>query len=222
MKTRTDWTPYLDDPDSAPFFYRSAIAAQYLRALFGAYTGGWINVRCLQKHTGFMPCVGRLNSKTNVWTWENWYPVIETLANPDNLIWAAFLAESEGYDVYVGVLPRGKHGEARKASLYHAGAAWVELDFHKQESEAATIQMAEQANPDIIVHSGGGLHLYFLAETPIDLTPETLAAFEKSMKYRQAKMGADPTHDATRILRLPGTANHKQEAPRPVRLLKCP
>jgi len=81
---------------------------------------------------------------------------------------------------------------------------------------------AQATHPDILVHSGGGLHLYWVLKSPIPMTAETARTFEMGLKSRQRKLGADAVHDITRILRPAGFSNFKYDPPRPVRLLQCP
>ena len=221
MQSYPDWTPYFTKSATCPLALKVDMASVFLSALFAPYETGWINLRCLKKHKGDRPRFGSLNSRSNTWTWEHWFPLLETVANPSQLIGVAFAAECCGYDVYVGVLPRGRHGEARKASVYSAGVAWAELDFDKQGGEAETLAKAAAAHPDILVSSGGGLHLYWTLKSPVPMTSETARAFEMSLKSRQRKLEADAVHDITRILRLPGSSNFKYDPPRPVRLLQC-
>ena len=221
MQAYPDWSPFLTKEASYPYLLKVDMARTFIRALYAPYEAGWINLRCLRKNTGTRPRFGSLNARTNTWTWEHWFPLTETVADPDALIGVAFAAECYGYNVYVGVLPRGRHGEARKASIYSAGMAWAELDFDKQGGEAETLRKAQATRPDILVNSGGGLHLYWALKSPIPMTSDTARAFEMSLKARQRKLEADAVHDVTRILRLAGCCNFKYDPPRPVRLLEC-
>ena len=222
MQAYPDWTPHYTETATCPLILKVDMATAFISAVFANYEAGWINLRCLKKHDGDRPKFGKLNTRTNTWIWEHWFPLVETVADPSHLIGVAFAAECYGYNVYVGALPRGRHGEARKSSIYMAGVAWAELDFDKQGGEAETLRKAEATHPDVLVHSGGGLHLYWLLKSPIPMTAETARLFEMALKSRQQKLGADAVHDITRILRLPCTGNYKYDPPRPVVLLRCP
>jgi hypothetical protein len=82
--------------------------------------------------------------------------------------------------------------------------------------------------PSIVVGSGGGLHAWWVLEEPLLLdTPEAFAAARRLAdrwrglcRARATRVGADldPVADLARVLRLPGTQNHKYKPPRPVLL----
>jgi Rne/Rng family ribonuclease len=71
------------------------------------------------------------------------------------------------------------------------------------------------------VRSGGGLHVYWISDRP--LTPEEWRPFAFGLKAlaqaHKLKNDLGVIADSARVLRVPGTFNMKQAAPRPVRLL---
>jgi hypothetical protein len=73
------------------------------------------------------------------------------------------------------------------------------------------------------VASGGGVHAYWLTDEPwLCSSPESREAIAVLQHAWVLKVGADPTvHDLARILRVPGTLNHKYNPPRPVSFLWC-
>lgn len=74
--------------------------------------------------------------------------------------------------------------------------------------------------PSIIVKSGGGLHVYFCLSRPLtreEWQPLALA-LTKAGKRHGLKADYQVTVDSARLLRIPGTENNKQAAPRPVTL----
>lgn len=94
---------------------------------------------------------------------------------------------------------------------------WLDVDFKMYDTPEACVRGVKEfldggiPNPTFIVNSGGGLHLYWVFEE--ELTPERwrplaqgLAALAKRMGLR-ADYGV--TIDSARVLRLPGTINHK-------------
>jgi hypothetical protein len=91
-----------------------------------------------------------------------------------------------------------------------AGPAWGDA-----EQAARTKLAACQEQPSMIVHSGGGLHAYWFVDVVVADTK-----LEETNARLAAALGSDPSvADWTRILRLPGTFNHKPEygiSPRPV------
>ncbi|MFO7971627.1 MAG: phage/plasmid primase, P4 family, partial [Desulfobacterales bacterium] len=72
-----------------------------------------------------------------------------------------------------------------------------------------------------IVHSGGGFHVYFILEEPVEV--RDIGFIESINKGLSEKLGGDPgTQDIGRILRVPGTYNFKQkDKHRPVELIKA-
>ena len=76
--------------------------------------------------------------------------------------------------------------------------------------------------PTIVVRSGSGIHAYWRLESPQDVS--TLSArsrFEQIVKGMSRAVGADATHDVTRLLRLPGFQNPKTSVPLPCELIVC-
>jgi len=75
-----------------------------------------------------------------------------------------------------------------------------------------------------IVGSGSGIHVYWISETA--LTPEEWKLYSHGLKtlllQNGVKCDAGLTIDIARILRVPGTHNHKYDPPRPVQLLNVP
>jgi hypothetical protein len=111
-------------------------------------------------------------------------------------------------DVYVGVALREGRAGIRRSALIH-----VEMD--RQDSLAALAGFAFP--PTLVVGSGsaGHLHAYWSLREPV--APELAEAANRALT---ARLGGDPAScDAARILRPPGTLNHKHEPPRAVRLL---
>jgi hypothetical protein len=75
--------------------------------------------------------------------------------------------------------------------------------------------------PDpIVVNSGGGIHAYwpFIDDVPVADWLPTAKAFKALCVQHKLGIDLTVTADAARILRVPGTHNYKQEAPRPVQI----
>jgi hypothetical protein len=70
-------------------------------------------------------------------------------------------------------------------------------------------------SPSIIVDSGNGYHGYWLLNTTV-----AWRQAEAIMRAIAEEIGADRVYDAPRILRIPGTFNHKSDPPTPVRLMR--
>ena len=122
------------------------------------------------------------------------------------------IQETEGRAIHLGVLPRasggwsGSNGKSAKVADIRPGrVAWADIDYKDVAPEVAQKRIAElPVDPSIIVHSGRGLHLYWLLA---GLTPPCdIADLNQRVAFA---LGADHCHDSTRILRMPGTFNLK-------------
>jgi hypothetical protein len=114
------------------------------------------------------------------------------------------------HDVYFGVLPRFERSGGADA-VRHSHVLWVDVDTE----DAVEALTAFRPCPAIVVRtSERGLHCYW----PL---AERLAAMHVARANRRLAhhLGADMrSTDAARILRLPGTANHKSD---PARAVVC-
>jgi putative DNA primase/helicase len=125
-------------------------------------------------------------------------------AGRDRLL-AQAMAAADQADVYVGVLLRS--GPSRRAGTAQAGrVAWADVDG------AWTTQRARALGrlggwPTWQVQSGSGRHLYL----PLDdlEEPERLEGWNRRLAILLA---ADSGWSASKLLRLPGTFNHKPRA----------
>lgn len=131
-----------------------------------------------------------------------------------------------GEHVYIGVAAR-RENEGDKKGLLYTDYVWAEMDFKEYaggEQEARARLAAYDKAPTMIVHSGGGLHVYYRIEQH-DLTTEAgRLLLERVLKQLCADLQADSAAtDCCRILRLPGTFNFKAKygEPRPVVLEHC-
>lgn len=113
---------------------------------------------------------------------------------------------------------------------------WIDMDVGPNDPKKyATIQDALKAVIEFrervglppfsaIVGSGSGIHVYWISETA--LTPEEWKLYSHGLKtlllQNGVKCDAGLTIDIARILRVPGTLNHKYNPPRPVQLLNVP
>jgi hypothetical protein len=116
-------------------------------------------------------------------------------------------------DVYVGVALRDRRGGGRDA-IEHAHLAFVEID-----SPDADQRLSAFAHPPtIVIASGtpGHLHAYWLLYEPVGVP-----VLERVNRRLAHRLAGDPVSvDVSRILRPPGTLNHKHTPPTQVRLLE--
>jgi hypothetical protein len=109
-------------------------------------------------------------------------------------------------DVYVGVLPRAFRAGRRQA-VPHGATVWVDIDT----AEAAACVGRLVPKPSMLVQSGspGHVHAYWLLDR---LWPA--ASIEDANRRLASTIRADlRCTDATRVLRPPGTLNHRHQPP---------
>ena len=145
---------------------------------------------------------------------------------------AAQKASDAGKDVYfsVGVAERlfRAHERAKNADIVAIPALWVDIDIagdaHAAKSLppdyiAARTLLPEMLDPSIVVHSGHGIHAYYLFRELLDTrtdeersaAEELLRRLQSAVRARAAEHGwhVDSVPDLCRVLRVPGTLNRK-------------
>lgn len=85
---------------------------------------------------------------------------------------------------------------------------------------ASFLQATNLPKPNVVVSSGGGLHVYWVVSRPMALDEWRPIAFAlaEATKHHGLKCDTQCTVDGARVLRIPNTFNRKLEAPRPVKL----
>jgi hypothetical protein len=153
---------------------------------------------------------------------------------------------STQYSVYFGVALQHPSREpnpfqrSQNTSAYVMPGLYFDLDLasgaHAASALPATMTAALSflqslpSKPSLILHTGGGLHAYWLFETPLYLTTEaeraTLAQLLRQFAWTLCQVGKlhgwtlDALRDLARVLRPPGTINHKYGTP--VQMLEEP
>jgi hypothetical protein len=115
-------------------------------------------------------------------------------------------------DVYVGVALRDGSSHGGRAAISGLQLAYIESDANTAER-----LVSFPHPPSMVVASGtpGHVQVYWLLEERC--SPEEVESVNRRLALALA---ADPAcADAARILRPPGTLNHKHDPPRPVTLL---
>lgn len=169
----------------------------YLTQLAGAETEGLLELRFRLKNSGMA---------------QRFYPA----SQPGGLVEAIQRLATRG-DVYVGCAPRLRRAGGRDA-IGRAWTLWVDCDTPGAVHAVAEFDPA----PTMVVRSGGphgACHAYWALGAPADA-----ADVEAANLRLAAALGADEAcFDAARILRPPGTWNHKYQPPSPVQLVvDCP
>ncbi len=120
-----------------------------------------------------------------------------------------FCDKHRGEDVYYGVATRNGKGGG-KDNLVHVPGLWVDID-HLTETEIDERLRGFALKPTIGVHSGHGFHGIWKFKEPEPPHPKLevyLGALTRSLE------GDTQAAELARILRIPGTTNHKKpEAP---------
>jgi len=138
---------------------------------------------------------------------------------------------SQEWDVYVGVLPRVGNRKSND-SVFGANCLYADIDGGEEgyQGSIALLKRTGLPKPNVAVISGGGVHAYWLLDTPLLFeTQEHREKFSTTLRRLQKAIGgASPNahadeacKDAARILRVPDTLNWKrQEEPRRVRMIR--
>jgi len=120
---------------------------------------------------------------------------------------SALAKDADGWDVYFGVLPREYASGRAEDCVPNVGVLWADIDNKSVGGThlAALMRVgALNLTPSIIVDSGNGIHAYWLLRKL-----EPFSQVKPLMQGWQSAIGSDSVHDAPRVLRLPGTHNHK-------------
>jgi hypothetical protein len=129
---------------------------------------------------------------------------------------ARYASERSGEDVYVGAAPRLEE-DGTKAGVHRIRALWMDLDLKNGHTRESRLEQLRKLScpPSLGVWTGGGLHPYWLLDRSAE-GPGELERAELIMRRLAVGMDGDPVHDRSRIMRVPGTFNHKYGKPRPV------
>ena len=121
----------------------------------------------------------------------------------------------DGSNVYIGVAERRTKGDGSVKNCSHLRALFVDLDFKDfagDEDKARASLAAFPIPPSIIVHSGGGLQCYWPLAEPLHLQNGGAVHAKRILRALARAVGGDlSAAEPARILRLPGTRNHKPE-----------
>ncbi|MEA4834981.1 MAG: DUF927 domain-containing protein [Anaeromusa sp.] len=125
----------------------------------------------------------------------------------------------------------GENERAKSDEVAVLPGVWVDIDIAHQQAHkagnlpsdvaAAMSLLPDELPPTIVVHSGYGLHAYWLFKEPWALrdagdkadASKTIRRVENAVRSAAKKHGwhLDPTSDLARVLRLPNTWNLKLE-----------
>ncbi len=120
----------------------------------------------------------------------------------------------EAHEVYAGAATR-RGEDGTKKGVCSVPALWADLDAkdgHTREGRLRRL-LDLPCHPSMLVWTGGGWHAFWLLAKPAESTEEMDQA-ESVMRRLAAGLDSDPVHDRSRIMRVPGTRNHKYGEPR--------
>jgi hypothetical protein len=115
-------------------------------------------------------------------------------------------------DLYVGVAERRTNANGKIENCAAFRVLYAEIDFKDVPEDKARRKLAEFAlPPSVIVHSGGGFHVYWLLREPARLNEDGVAGRVRgAIRWLRNELDGDPDAlDLARILRVPNTVNHK-------------
>jgi hypothetical protein len=163
---------------------------EMLTALFERGSGTYIELRCINRTSG----------KVNQHYFE-----------PDELATIEEVAQacSDAVDVYFGVAMRTRRSGGKDA-VGGVQALWADIDTPEATLELTMFELP----PSIVVASGspGGYHAYWLLDKPLGVSEA-----EELLRLLAHRLGSDlAVTDASRVLRVPDTLNHKSSPPSPV------
>lgn len=131
-------------------------------------------------------------------------------------------------DLYFGVNPsndkRGEHQRATADTVAAINTLWADYDAKDFNGDLDLIMSAIESlpiQPSVIVSSGGGYHCYWLLEEPVIITDANRDAVTQTLRDWAAYCRSDAAaSDLPRVLRVPGSLNHKYQPPRDVTFVR--
>lgn len=135
------------------------------------------------------------------------------------------------WDVYFGVLPRSQRS-GRQDDVHAAICLFADIDGGTEGVEGAIARLftAPVPLPHVVIRSGSGIHCYWLLDAPEPLPDHTSRErFKRILRCLAKAVGGESpaAHsdysacEVARVLRVPGTFNHKiTDNPRPVEVLR--
>jgi len=115
-------------------------------------------------------------------------------------------------DAYFGVNPsvirRSEHERASNTDIVAVNGFYCEFDCPTREAKEAAAKKihAWKIHPACVIDSGGGYHVYILLRAPLT---DIKRAADLQWAFAQFAGGDTSVNDLARVLRIPGTTNHK-------------
>jgi hypothetical protein len=131
----------------------------------------------------------------------------------------AFVIAHRQHNVFFGVATRHDASCGTLGNCEQLGAVYADLDCHADEQALADADARLAAfvlAPSIVICSGGGRHVYWLLREPADVPIEAAALRTVLRRIAHALGGDFASAECARVLRLPGSLNHKYDPAVPV------
>jgi hypothetical protein len=190
---------------SEPVTVTATGCREFLAALYGRLDSGFIECRAFTPNGApGAPAIGR-----------QFYPV----GQRDRV--EQFIDRYRDAHVYLGIATRKDTASGTLKNCAQLPALFVDIDYKTTSEPAARARLAAfPFPPSLIVCSGGGLHVYWLLKEPLDLATEMAQARDALRRLAIALSGDLSAAECARVLRVPGSLNHKPEygTPRAVTL----
>lgn len=129
-------------------------------------------------------------------------------------------------DIYFTVNPvsaaadRSIHRKSHKADVAAVNCLWAEFDDKDFNGNATGYAAQLAPAPSVTIHSGGGVHAYWLLQDTFVIgSKEARDEIDSIQKRWQVHQGGDKgVNDLARVLRVPGSLNHKYTPSCPVEI----
>jgi len=148
----------------------------------------------------------------------------------DEAITTAYQYDHEGLDAYFALATFDEEGSRKNDNVRELRSFFLDLDCgigkdYETQTEALVSLRAfckELKLPTpMLVNSGRGVHVYWALQEPVEPAEWLSVAYRLKELCVEHNVYADPvvTADMSRILRVPGTHNHKDTPPKPVEFI---
>ncbi len=201
--------------------YHAGTTADFFRSCFGSVDAGYLTLfNKPQCQSGFVSIANPS------WQMDAAQTALELSRGKQNVYFGIGLQQS-----------RPETGRGKANGVIRLPGLWADIDVrgpgHAQNNlpitvgEALSIIDAVPFEPSVVVYTGGGIQPYWLFKEPLEIESEedrqAANALTNNFQQHLASVAArsgwqmDRTADLARLLRLPGTWNHKYNPPALVR-----
>ena len=138
--------------------------------------------------------------------------------------------DTDGFDVYYGLATFVDTESRKQQNVQQMGSLYLDLDCGPNKEFPSQMKAIDALKAfcktlslprPTMVNSGRGVHVYWPLTEPVDRVEWFRVAERLKAACVEQGFDADPaiTSDMARVLRIPGTHNHKDNPPKPVKIL---